>query len=90
MRIKALLLAALAICCMHTRLLAIEGSSTAGPIGGTDIRQAQLPPPGLYYGTIQVYATADHYFDGAAQSQPLTHWNSSAFAWGRSCYTSPM
>lgn len=65
MRIKALLLAALAICCMHTRLLAIEGSSTAGPIGGTDIRQAQLPPPGLYYGTIQVYATADHYFDGS-------------------------
>jgi hypothetical protein len=45
----------------------IEGSSTAGPIGGTDIRSAQLPAPGLYYGTIQIYATADHFFNGSGE-----------------------
>jgi hypothetical protein len=44
--------------------LAVEGSSTAGPIGGTDIRSAQLPPPGVYGGTIEVYAAANHFYDG--------------------------
>ena len=31
-------------------LHAAEGPSLAGPIGGTDIRSAVLPPPGLYGG----------------------------------------
>jgi hypothetical protein len=43
--------------------LALEGSSAAGPIGGTDIRSAQLPPPGLYAGNIFLYAKADQFFD---------------------------
>ncbi|MEG6507786.1 transporter [Methyloligella sp. 2.7D] len=30
--------------------IAAEGPTAAGPIGGTDIRSAQLPPPGLYGG----------------------------------------
>lgn len=29
---------------------AVEGPTAAGPIGGTDIRAARLPPPGLYGG----------------------------------------
>lgn len=29
---------------------AVEGPAAAGPIGGTDIRQAIAPPPGLYVG----------------------------------------
>jgi hypothetical protein len=65
-RIPALLIGA-ALFCAPVPSRAIEGSSTAGPIGGTDIRQAQLPPPGLYYGTIQVYATADHFFNGSGE-----------------------
>lgn len=35
---------------------AVEGPSLAGPIGGTDMRSGLLPPPGIYVGTIQLYA----------------------------------
>lgn len=35
---------------------AVEGPSAAGPIGGTDVRQALPPPPGLYGGAAAVYA----------------------------------
>ncbi len=35
---------------------AVEGPTAAGPIGGTDVRSALLPPPGLYGGTIQLWA----------------------------------
>jgi hypothetical protein len=73
MRIPALLLAAAAVCCAPAPSRAIEGSTTAGPIGGTDIRQAQLPPPGVYYGTIQVYAEGDHFFNGSGE--PVTALN---------------
>jgi hypothetical protein len=34
--------------------LAVEGSTAAGPIGGTDVRSAFLPPPGVYGGMIGV------------------------------------
>jgi hypothetical protein len=44
--------------------LAVEGSTAAGPIGGTDIRAAQLPPPGLYGGAVFLYAEAHQYLDG--------------------------
>jgi hypothetical protein len=37
---------------------AIEGPAAAGPIGGTDIRSAMLPPPGLYGGTFALAAEA--------------------------------
>jgi hypothetical protein len=43
---------------------ALEGSSAAGPIGGTDIRTAQLPPPGLYGGNVTFFAKADKFYDG--------------------------
>lgn len=50
--------------------LAVEGSSTAGPIGGTDVRSAQLPPPGLYGGGVELYAEANRFFDGNGHAVP--------------------
>jgi hypothetical protein len=55
---------------LATPSLALEGNTAAGPIGGTDIRSAQLPPPGLYGGVILLYASAKQYFDGAGKSVP--------------------
>ena len=45
--------------------LAVEGNAAAGPIGGTDIRQALLPPPGVYGGLVGVHATAQQFNDGS-------------------------
>lgn len=70
MRIPILLWAVAALCGGATATLAAEGSSVAGPIGGTDIRSAQLPPPGLYGGTIQLYAEADKFFDSDGNVVP--------------------
>ena len=52
-----------AICIASPASLAAEGSTVAGPIGGTDIRSAQLPPPGVYGGTVLFYAEAHQFFD---------------------------
>jgi hypothetical protein len=49
---------------------AIEGSSAAGPIGGTDIRSALLPPPGLYGGLAILGATAFDFVDGSGNTIP--------------------
>jgi hypothetical protein len=70
MRVPRFLLAVVAVWCVATPLLAAEGSSVAGPIGGTDIRAAQLPPPGLYGGTILLYAEAHDFFDGSGRPVP--------------------
>jgi hypothetical protein len=51
------------VCTLSTPAFAVEGSSAAGPIGGTDIRSAQLPPPGVYGGTVLFYAEAHQFFD---------------------------
>lgn len=56
MNARVLFLAAL--CVASTPARAIEGSTVAGPIGGTDIRSAQLPPPGLYGGLAALWAEA--------------------------------
>jgi hypothetical protein len=61
--IRALLAAAVVVGCAATSAAALEGSSAAGPIGGTDIRSAQLPPPGLYAGTIFLVAEANRFYD---------------------------
>jgi len=45
-------------------VLAVEGPTIAGPIGGTDIRSAQLPPPGLYGGVILGRGVAFDFVDG--------------------------
>jgi hypothetical protein len=49
---------------------AIEGPAAAGPIGGTDIRSAMLPPPGLYGGTFALAAEAYDFLDGRGDSIP--------------------
>ena len=54
--------------CAHA--LAVEGPTAAGPIGGTDIRSAMLPPPGLYGGTIQLAAGTLDFVDGNGKTIP--------------------
>ena len=48
------LLAAAVMACAAAPLHAAEGTSIAGPIGGTDIRSALLPPPGLYVSGVAI------------------------------------
>lgn len=49
---------------------AVEGPTAAGPIGGTDIRSAVLPPPGLYGGVIVAGAEAFNFVDGHGDTIP--------------------
>lgn len=64
MRVVGAALAAAAICCMPAPALAIEGSTAAGPIGGTDIRSSLPLPPGLYGGAVGLVAAAHQLTDG--------------------------
>ena len=70
MQIRRVFLAAAAICAVCAPALAVEGPSAAGPIGGTDIRSAQLPPPGVYGGLILVGADAYSFVDGTGRTPP--------------------
>src|SRR5687767_11519956 len=70
MQTLRLFLGAVAVCCACAPSYAAEGSSVAGPIGGTDIRAAQLPPPGLYGGLVLLYARANQFFDGSGKLVP--------------------
>jgi hypothetical protein len=65
MRITALfpILAAAAIGCGCTHALAAEGTAVAGPIGGTDLRSAQLPPAGVYGGLGFSHSGSREFFD---------------------------
>lgn len=49
---------------------AVEGPSAAGPIGGTDIRSAMLPPPGLYGGVAVLAAGTLDFVDGNGRTIP--------------------
>jgi len=44
--------------------IAGEAIRPAGPIGGTDIRQALMPPPGVYVGVAGVGLGLDHLWNG--------------------------
>jgi hypothetical protein len=44
---------------------AAEGTTAAGPIGGTDIRSAMLPPPGVYGGVVGLYSSVNEVRDGS-------------------------
>lgn len=58
-------LAAVAFACLGVGdACAIEGSSAAGPIGGTDLRVAFIPPPGLYGGIVYVGSRIYDFADG--------------------------
>ena len=67
--IRLLLISAL-ICVVCGPGQAVEGPTIAGPIGGTDIRSAVLPPPGLYAGAILGTATASDFVDGSGRTIP--------------------
>lgn len=49
---------------------AVEGPTAAGPIGGTDIRSAALPPPGLYSGVVGLGAATRRFVDGDGNTAP--------------------
>ncbi len=66
----ARLFLAAAFTCAASSCFALEGSTAAGPIGGTDIRSALLPPPGLYGGAIVFGATAFDIVDGNGKTIP--------------------
>ncbi len=70
MRNAQLFFAVALICGACTPALAVEGPSAAGPIGGTDIRTAQLPPPGLYGGAVLLGARAFNFVDGNGDTIP--------------------
>jgi hypothetical protein len=70
MRGARLLLTAAFVCASYSPALAVEGTTAAGPIGGTDIRSAQLPPPGVYGGIIFLGAEAFDFVDGHGNTIP--------------------
>jgi hypothetical protein len=69
MRVANSILATALICGSCMSVLAVEGPSAAGPIGGTDLRVALLPPPGLYGGGAALGVAAFDFVDG--QGQPI-------------------
>jgi hypothetical protein len=67
---RVILIAAALWCGAWTPVLALEGPSAAGPIGGSDIRSALLPPPGLYGGVAIVGAGSLAFVDGKGDTIP--------------------
>lgn len=65
-----LLLLAFAFSAAKLPAHAVEGPTVAGPIGGTDIRQAILPAPGLYGGLPVLGAQAYDFLDGEGNTIP--------------------
>lgn len=53
-----------------TPLGALESPTAAGPIGGTDLRSALMPPAGLYGGSVQGYAETIDFLDGEGRPIP--------------------
>lgn len=49
---------------------AAEGTTAAGPIAGTDIRSAQLPPPGFYGGVSGINSHVPEIVDGNGNAVP--------------------
>ena len=49
---------------------AAEGTTAAGPIGGTDIRSALLAPPGFYGGMAGLYSSVHQVNDGSGTPVP--------------------
>ena len=70
MRVISWILAAALSCGFSTSGAAIEGPSAAGPIGGTDVRVALIPPAGLYGGGAVLTVRAFDFADGQGQSIP--------------------
>lgn len=70
MRARRMVLAACALAGSSSAALAAEGNTVAGPIGGTDVRSAMLPPPGLWGGGIYAHGGAYGFTDGHGDDIP--------------------
>ena len=70
MHLGQLLFMALFIASLPNAVRAVEGPTAAGPIGGTDVRSGMLPPPGVYFGTVQLYARTIDFVDGKGDTIP--------------------
>lgn len=70
MKALTTLLALTALLALCPPAIAAEGTSIAGPIGGTDIRSAQLPPPGFYAGSLHLVAQSHDFFDNSNRRVP--------------------
>src|SRR5258705_8433303 len=68
--VKHCLFVALA-CGYAIPLHAAEGPSLAGPIGGTDIRSAVLPPPGIYGGGVALHGEGLDFVNRQRQPIPV-------------------
>jgi hypothetical protein len=64
----ARILLLVAFTCVCAPALAAEGPTVAGPIGGTDLRSAVLPPPGLYGGIIVAGAATFDFVGGNGET----------------------
>ena len=64
------LLAIVGVLVIATQARAVEGPTVAGPLGGTDIRSAILPPPGLYVGAVVVGAATIDFLDRDGNTIP--------------------
>jgi len=60
----------LALLCAVPPALAVEGTTAAGPVGGSDVRVALLPPPGLYGGVAYFAGNAPRLVDGNGRDIP--------------------
>jgi hypothetical protein len=49
---------------------AVEGTTAAGPVGGSDVRVALLPPPGFYAGAAFFAGNAPRFVDGSGHDIP--------------------
>ncbi|MGH6734572.1 MAG: SphA family protein [Methyloceanibacter sp.] len=69
-RFSAIIVVFLSVLAVPVRALAVEGPTVAGPIGGTDIRSAIMPLPGLYGGFITVGAGTIDFLDRHGETIP--------------------
>ena len=60
----------MALLCGAPRAFAVEGTTAAGPVGGSDVRVALLPPPGLYGGVAFFAGNAPRLVDGNGRDFP--------------------
>jgi hypothetical protein len=60
----------LSLCELAPQAFATEGNTVAGPIGGTDMRSAMLPPPGLWGGGVYAYGSGRGFTDGNGDDIP--------------------
>lgn len=67
---KSIWLAAV-FCVASSAAEAVEAPSVAGPIGGTDVRSAMLPPPGFYGGIAVLHAETTGFLDADGKTIPF-------------------